>query len=241
MEDGRTRPRRWLALLLAALLGVLLPLPNWGRTAPVFTRLPEQTLILDPGHGGEDGGAVSVSGQPESGINLAIAKDADALLGFFGARVLLTRSEDVSIHDSGAGTLREKKVSDLHNRVSLINAAENATLLSIHQNASPDVRWHGAHVFYGDEVLSRPLAQTIQESIRDHLDPDNDREPQRAASSIYLMNHISCRAVLVECGFLSNPGEEKRLLDPVYQKKLAMILTAAYLTQGDTQEGESLI
>lgn len=230
-----------LALPLAALLGLLLPLPRWGGTLDAFTRLPAQTLILDPGHGGEDGGAVSASGVSESGINLAIALDADALLGFFGARVILTRAADVSIHDAGAETLREKKVSDLHNRTALINETPNATLISIHQNAAPDWRYRGAHVFYGDEVLSRPLARTIQESVRRLLDPENRREPQRAAENIYLMNHIACRAVLVECGFLSNPEEEKLLRDPAYQKKLAMILTAAYLTQGDAQEGESLI
>jgi len=240
MRDGRPS-RTILALLLAVLLALLLPLPRWGRTAETFTRLPEQTLILDPGHGGEDGGAVSASGASESGINLAIALDTDQLMGFFGVRTILTRSEDVSIHDAGARSLREKKVSDLHNRVALINGTENATLISIHQNAAPDGRYHGAHVFYGDEVLSRPLAQAVQRGIRTSLDPDNDRQPQRIAQSIYLMNHISCRAILVECGFLSNPEEERLLRDMTYQKKLAMILTAGYLTQGDTQEGESLI
>ena len=234
--------KRWApSLLLAVLLGLLLPLPRLGGTTAVFTRLPEQTLILDPGHGGEDGGAVSVSGVPESGINLSIALELDQLMGFFGVRTILTRSSDVSVHDSGARSLREKKVSDLHNRVALINGTAGATLISIHQNSAPDGRCHGAHVFYGDEVLSRPLAQGIQNNIRDVLDPENHREVQRAAESIYLMNHISCRAVLVECGFLSTPREERLLRDPVYQKRLAMILAASYLAQGDTQEGESLI
>ena len=234
--------KRWgPALLLAALLGLLLPLPRWGGTTETFTRLPGQTLILDPGHGGEDGGAVSVSGVPESGINLSIALDLDQLMGFFGVRTVLTRRSDVSIHDSAAKSLREKKVSDLHNRVALINGTPGATLISIHQNSAPDGRYRGAHVFYGDEVLSRPLAQAIQNNIRTVLDPENDREVQRAAESIYLMNHISCRAVLVECGFLSNPREERLLRDPSYQKKLAMVLAASYLAQGDTQEGESLV
>ena len=237
----RERNRAVLALLLTVLLALLLPLPRWGRTAETFTRLPDQTLILDPGHGGEDGGAVSVSGAPESRINLTIAMQTDQLMGFFGVRTVLTRTGDLSIHDTEAETLREKKVSDLHNRVALINGTENATLISIHQNSAPDERIHGAQVFFGDEILSRPLAQTIQEAIRETLDPENHRRPQQAASSIYLMNHISCRAVLVECGFLSNPEEEQRLRDPAYQKKLAMVLAAGYLTSGDTQEGESLI
>lgn len=241
MRNTGKRRGWFLGLLLAVLLGVLVPLPPWGGTAAVFTRMPEQTLILDPGHGGEDGGAVSVSGVPESGINLSIALELDQLMGFFGVRTILTRSSDVSIHDGRAKSLREKKVSDLHNRVDIINSTAGATLISIHQNSAPDGRYHGAHVFYGDEVLSRPLAQTIQSGIRDALDPENHREAQRAAESIYLMNHISCRAVLVECGFLSNPREERLLRDPAYQKKLAMVLAASYLTQGDTQEGESLV
>lgn len=240
MPEG-WKKRGWFLALLAVLSGLLIPLPHWGGTETVFTRLPEQTLILDPGHGGEDGGAVSVSGMPESGINLSIALDLDQLMGFFGVRTVLTRREDISIHDKDAKSLREKKVSDLHNRVALINGTPGATLISIHQNSAPDGRIRGAHVFYGDEVLSRPLAQAIQDGIRTALDPENDRTVQRAAESIYLMNHISCRAVLVECGFLSNPREERQLRDPVYQKKLAMLLAAAYLAQGDTQEGESLI
>lgn len=237
MRDGWKK--RALTLGLALALGLLLPLPRWGRTAAVFTRLPDQTLVLDPGHGGEDGGAVSASGEAESQINLAIALETDALLGFFGARTVLTRSEDVSIHDAGARTLREKKVSDLHNRAALVESTENATLLSIHQNASPDGRLHGAQVFFAGQ--GQPLAQALQDGIRAHLDPENRRAVQPAAGSIYLMNHVSCRAVLVECGFLTNPREALLLRNPVYQRKLALILAAGYLTWGNTQEGESLI
>lgn len=241
MGKERKRRDRWFVLLLAALLGLVIPLPRWGDTDAAFIRLPEQTLILDPGHGGEDGGAVSVSGAPESGINLAIALDLDQIMGFFGVRTVLTRREDVSIHDSSAKSLREKKISDLHNRAALINAVEHATLISIHQNAVSDGRCRGAHVFYGDEILAGPLARQIQREIRNALDPSNDREPQPAPASVYLMNHVSCRAVLVECGFLSNPREERLLRDPGYQKKLAMVLAGAYLTEGDTWKGGSLI
>lgn len=97
-------------------------------------RCPGQTVVIDAGHGGEDGGAVSLSGVPESGINLSIALKLDQILGLYGVAPVLLRSEDVSLHDSSAQTLREKKVSDLHNRVAVIEAAENATLISIHQN-----------------------------------------------------------------------------------------------------------
>lgn len=234
--------RRGLCLFAAVLAGVALLWWPWSQPAlPVFARMTQQTLIIDPGHGGEDGGAVSAEGQLESQINLAIALELDQLMGFYGAPTVLTRETDVSIHDPEAATLREKKVSDLHNRVALINGVENATLISIHQNASPDPSHRGIQVFYGEEALSLPLARQVQETLTQVMDPEKKREPQHIASSVYLMNHISCRAILVECGFLSNPEEAHLLQEQAYQRKLAMSLAACYLTGGDTQEGESFV
>lgn len=230
------------SILLAALAMVLaVQMFRTEETTPVFARLPRQTMVIDPGHGGEDGGAVSVSGQKESQVNLAIALQLDQLMGFYGVQTVLTRSEDISIHDASASTLREKKVSDIHNRVNLVNGLENATLISIHQNSYPGTSCQGTQVFYGDETLSLPLARKIQETVRVCLDPDNARTPQHIPSSVYLMNHISCRAVLVECGFLSNPEEDLLLQEEAYQMKLAMVLAASYIQCGDTQEGEGLI
>lgn len=235
------RVRLGLILLAALAVVYVVQQVHPGETVPVFARMPEQVLIIDPGHGGEDGGAVSVFGQKESDLNLAIALQLDQLMGFYGVQTLLTRTEDVSIHDPTAVTIREKKVSDIHNRTALVNQAEQATLVSIHQNAYPDPKYHGTQVFYGKQTLSRPLAQGIQELVRQTLDPSNERSPQQVPDGVYLMNHISCRAVLVECGFLSNPEEDVRLRDESYQRKLAMVLGAGYLQFGDTQEGESLI
>jgi len=232
-----------LGLILLAALAAVYVIQQFssGQTALVFSRMSEQVLIIDPGHGGEDGGAVSVSGQKESDLNLAIALDLDQLMGFYGVQTLMTREDDRSIHDPKAETLREKKVSDLHNRVELVNRVEQATLISIHQNSYPDAQYHGTQVFYGEDTLSPPLAQGIQDLVGETLDPSNHRIPQRVPDSVYLMNHISCRAVLVECGFLTNPEEDRMLQDESYQRKLAMVLGAAYLQFGDTQEGESLI
>lgn len=217
-----------LALCLCFL--VIAALVSQKRAAPVFARLPEATLIIDPGHGGEDGGAVSITGVPESGVNLAIALELDRLMGFYGVRTLLTRTEDVSIHDETAKSLREKKVSDLHNRAALINGTENATLISIHQNAGPTSRLHGAQVFYAGGASSLSLAETTQRNLRRYLDRDNTRVPQVVPSDVYLMNHIRCRAILVECGFVSNPEEDARLQTADYRKKLAILLGASYLT-----------
>jgi len=192
-------------------------------------RCPEQTLILDAGHGGEDGGAVSLSGVPESGINLAIVLRMEQLLGLYGVAPVLLRSEDQSLHDSSAQTLREKKVSDLHNRVSAIESYDNATLISIHQNTFPQSRYHGAQVFYANEALSLPFAQLTQDILRESLDPENSRQPKPIPDTVYLMNHITCRAILVECGFLSNPEEDLLLQSDAYQLKLASALTASWL------------
>ncbi len=242
MKQYAIRRIRLGSILLVALVLVLLVQFVWrDETTSAFARLPEQTLVIDPGHGGEDGGAVSVSGQKESDVNLAIALQLDQLMGFYGVHTLLTRETDVSIHDQSAATLREKKVSDLHNRAAMIQAVQNATLISIHQNSYPSQKYHGAQVFYADETLSLPLARQVQETFRAALDPENTRAAKPIASSVYLMNHISCRAILVECGFLSNPEEDRLLQEQAYQRKLAMVMAASYINCGDTQEGESLI
>ena len=209
------------------------------RESSVTTMYPsqfyEQLLILDAGHGGEDGGAVSLSGALESNINLAVVKRMDGVLGLFGVRTLLLREEDISLHDSNAQTLRQKKHSDLHNRVSMVEAQQNCALISIHQNSYPDGRYSGAQTFYAPTDGSRILAQTMQETLRSALDPKNNRLEKQIPDTIYLMNHVTCPAVLVECGFLTNPHEEQLLCSGGYQTKLAAVLAGGYL-RSITQE-----
>lgn len=203
-------------------------------------RFSGETVVIDAGHGGEDGGAVSVSGAVESQINLAIALRLDQVLGLFGVTTVLLRDSDVSLHDADAQTLRQKKVSDLQNRVAAIEALEDPVVISIHQNTYSSSQYHGAQVFYANGDLSLPLAQITQETLRQTLDPDNQRQPAAVPESVYLMNHISCRAVLVECGFLSNPQEDKLLQTPGYQTKLAAALAGAYLNYQQTNaKGET--
>lgn len=195
---------------------------------------PGYTLILDAGHGGEDGGALSLSGTKESTINLAVTRRLELLMPLFGVEGIMLRQEDISLHSEGAKTLREKKVSDLKNRVAAIQAQENAWLISIHQNMFSDPRYSGAQVFYAPTQGSQALAETMQETLRSALDPGNDRVSKPIANTIYLMNHINCPAVLVECGFLSNPKEEHLLTAPGYQTKLAVALTGGFLTHQAT-------
>lgn len=187
-------------------------------------------VILDAGHGGEDGGAVSVTGVPESRINLEIVLRLRDALALYGVSPVVLREEDISLHDPEASTLREKKRSDLKNRVRAVEAVEGGTLLSIHQNSYPGNQYRGAQVFYAPTGWSRKLAELLQTALREELQPDNDRKAKPIPESVYLMNHVSCPAVLVECGFLTNPEEEARLRDGGYQKKLAAVLAGAWLT-----------
>lgn len=217
------------AALLLVLCVHLLARQGGAETTFSAARGGEGTLVIDAGHGGEDGGAVSITGVPESNLNLAVALKLDRLLGLYGVPTKLLRERDISLHDSGSETLRQKKVSDIHNRVATIEATPNATLISIHQNTFSSAKYHGAQVFYANGALSLPLATLTQESLKQVLNPSNGRVPAKIPDSVYLMNHITCPAILVECGFLSNPEEEVRLRTSAYQSKIALALAGAYL------------
>lgn len=213
-----------LALTLSHLNSLMEPAMEPGAVRQ--TRL----LALDAGHGGEDGGAVSLTGVPESQINLAIVLKLRDVLGLYGVDPVLLREEDVSLHDGDAKTLREKKRSDLKNRAAAVEEMEGATLLSIHQNTYPGSRCQGAHVFYAPTEGSKALAEHFQNSIRSALQPDNERAVKQIPSTVYIMNHVTCPAVLIECGFLTDRSEEALLRDEDYQRKLAAVIAAAWLT-----------
>ena len=199
----------------------------WGRQVrEIFcsTDVWQPRLLLDAGHGGEDGGAVSISGQKESEINLAITRQLDQVLAFLGEPALMLRDADVSLHEGGAETLREKKVSDLKHRVRLAGQYPGAVLVSIHQNSYPEPQYRGTQVFYAPTGGSQQLAQRLQRAVVAYIQPENTREEKNIPDSVYLMNHIRNTAVLIECGFLTNPEEEKLLQQEEYQRKLALVL-----------------
>jgi len=219
-----------LGLFSASLLaGSLMEDGGEGRAVPVSATGKGYTLVLDAGHGGEDGGAQSAAGDKESDINLGIVLRLDQLMGLCGVPAVLTRDGDHAIYDPEAQSLREKKVSDLHNRVKLIQSQENPILLSVHQNSYPDPRYSGAQVFYGGGEDSRLWGEYTQEVLRLSLDADNDRKAKKIPETVYLMNHITCPAVLVECGFMSNGAEASLLLTSGYQTKVAAALAGACL------------
>lgn len=227
-----------LSLLALGLLG-LLGYFTLTRSAPTSAAVaPRTVVVIDAGHGGEDGGAVAPDGTEEADINLAVAQRLDVLLRFLGRDTLLLRDSDISLHDPSAATIREKKVSDIHNRVDTINAQADPVLISIHQNFFPSSKYHGAQVFYGGNPQSQPWAETTRANLRGCLDPENQREAKPIDRNIYLMNHISCPALLIECGFLSNPEERCLLKDGSYQTALAVTIAGSYI-QSTQKEGET--
>lgn len=192
------------------------------ETAPIEGRT---CIVVDAGHGGIDGGATSCTGVLESGLNLQIALRLNDLLRFLGYETKMVRTTDTSIHTQG-NTIAAQKVSDLKERVALVNGTENAVLISIHQNTYPDGRYSGAQVFYADDTVSHTLADHLQSAFRQTLNPGSKRQ-SKVSDGIYLMQNIDRPGVLIECGFLSNSTEEALLRDGDYQKKLSSVIASS--------------
>lgn len=186
------------------------------------TNLRISTVIVDAGHGGADGGAVALDGSAEKVINLQISQKLASLLRLYGFNVIMTREDDDSIHDESAETLRQKKVSDIHNREKIINENPDAIFISIHQNKFDDSSVHGTQVFYSkNNPLSLVLAQNIQNTVAQNLQKDNYRKIKQSGTEIYLLYHSQIPSVMVECGFVSNYEDLQNLKNEEYQKKIA--------------------
>lgn len=192
------------------------------------------TFILDAGHGGVDGGATSCTGRLESGYNLEIAVRLNDFLQFLGHQTSMIRTSDISVYSEGA-TIAAKKRSDLKERVRIVNSTSNAILLSIHQNHFPDSRYSGAVVLYAPTQGSHTMALALQQALADTLNPGNKRQIKQA-DGVYIMQHIQCPGILIECGFLSNPYEEANLRNPAYQKKLISVIGCTVCTHLPAQE-----
>ena len=222
------------ALLLGAAFLFFYPVIGRSLAASADVQLSAPPrIVIDAGHGGEDGGAASISGCLESGINLDIALRLRDLLAFSGMEPLMIRATDTAVYSGDCATITQKKVSDLKNRVKTVNEAGAALLVSIHQNYFEQSKYRGAQVFFGKASGSRELAELLQEALCTSVDPSNHRKI-KPAQSVYLMEHAECTAALVECGFLSNPDEDRLLQTEAYQKKLAAAICGAltqYLSQ----------
>lgn len=190
----------------------------------------DKKVIVDAGHGGEDGGAIGIDGTVEKNINLDIALKLRNILKFYGFDVIMTRTDDVMTCNDNLKTLRERKVSDIHNRFALIEENPDAVFVSIHQNKFSDTSQHGTQVFYsGYNEKSKKLAEYIQDSVKNNLQPQNSRVVKKSGSGIYLLYHAKTPAVLVECGFVSNSDEVKQLNNEEYRMKIALLIADGIL------------
>lgn len=183
------------------------------------------TVIVDAGHGGEDGGAVAIDGTNEKDYNLEIALKLSEILKLHGYNVIMTRTEDIMTCDVDLNTLRERKISDIHNRLKLTTQYPNAVFVSIHQNKFSDSAQKGTQVFYSkNNSESQILAQSIQDIIKLNLQPENNRAVKKSGTSIYLLYNSQIPSVLVECGFLSNYDDLQKLKSDEYKTQLAMLI-----------------
>lgn len=180
-----------------------------------------KTIILDAGHGGEDQGAESKNGTTEAKTNLAITLKVQKLLEQSGCNVILTRSDDKAIYDVDAKTLRQKKSSDIKNRVKIGNESSADIFVSIHLNKIPQNQYYGWQTFYknGNEQ-GKKLAASIQNSLNQAIEKENKRVPLKI-DNVYIIKNVEIPTSIVECGFLSNEEEEKQLMNEEYQDKLA--------------------
>lgn len=179
-------------------------------------------VVLDAGHGGEDGGASSADGILEKDINLAIALQLEEYLKLHHFDVIMIRDGDYSVGDQSLSTVSERKRSDTKRRLQAIEEAGECIFISIHQNHFSESKYDGAQVFYsGNREESAILAEAIRKNIVGALQPENHRENKKAESNIYLLDRCHVPAVLVECGFLSNPAEAAKLNQKAYQKDMA--------------------
>lgn len=216
-------------IILSAML-YLTFMANFSAAEASSMPITQKTVIVDAGHGGDDGGAIGIDGTVEKDINLDIALKLEKILKFYGFNVIMTRTQDVMTCDDGLDSLRKRKISDIHNRFELMRKNPDAIFISVHQNKFEDSSQHGTQVFYsGNDERSKELAEAIQTSVTLTLQRKNDRVVKKSGSGIYLLYHAKIPAVLVECGFISNPDEVKKLKDESYRMKLAILIADGLL------------
>lgn len=181
-----------------------------------------QCILIDPGHGGFDGGAVAPDGTIEKDINLHISLKLAEMLKFAGYEVIMTRETDTGTDKTDSSVISDRKKSDLKERLNLINEHKNAIFVSIHLNKFTTSSANGAQVFYSpNHEDSALLGQSIQSSIVQLMQADNTRTIKKGNKSTYLLYHAEIPSVIVECGFLSNPKELDLLKNETYQSQMA--------------------
>ena len=224
--------KKALFILFSVFLVISILFLNETKIASVSQLIENKypVIIIDAGHGGEDGGAIGADGTNEKDINLEISLKLNDILTVMGYKTRMVRTTDISIHNENSITLREKKVSDIRNRAAIMEEYENCFYVSIHQNKYEDSRIWGAQTFYSpNDKASKALAQFIQTSIATELQPDNKRLIKESGTSIYVLYNATKPAVMVECGFISNPNELSQLKTEEYQSEMAFSIMSGII------------
>ena len=215
----------YMLVVMLFLLGTIMGSRSIETIAEKIPMERLHRIVIDPGHGGEDGGAVSCTGKNESNFNLQISLRLNDLFHLLGYETVMIRTTDVSVYTSG-DTIAQRKVSDLKQRVRIVQRTSDAVLVSIHQNTFPEGKYSVAQVFYAASPGSKELSARIQADLVASLNPGSSRK-EKKGEGIYLLEKITAPGVLVECGFLSNWQEEAKLSTPDYQKKLCCVISAS--------------
>lgn len=225
-------------VIIAIILGLIFLLLFVVLKLNVYAmeEVPSQKIcvLIDPGHGAADGGAVSDTGVIEKDINLAISKYLKEYLETSGFEVKMTRYDDNILGDQTLPTQRERYLSDMHARLEMYNDKHVDYVISIHQNKFEKTQYKGTQIFYSsNNKKSRTLAENLRKAITSFLQPDNSREIVEAGSNIYLLNNCNNPCVLIECGFLSNPEETELLTTEEYQRQMAFSIYCGLLGKSE--------
>lgn len=219
--------KKALMVLLVIAAAVLLKFGLLGYSKSVFGTEKSITIIIDAGHGEPDGGAVGSGGTLEKDINLKIALKTAEVLEGKGIRVIMTRTGDSALYENEDASIREKKREDMNNRMSVMKNSGADAFISIHMNSFASRKASGLHVFYAENHSDiRPLAENIQKRISD-ITGAAAHTVRTADKSLFLMKNPPIPAILIECGFISNPEEEKKLNDEDYQSRIAWAVAEA--------------
>ena len=226
-------PLKKISLVLSAVsfvlvVAVCISLTVDGINQSLFKNKDDFCVVIDAGHGGFDGGAVAEDGTLEKNVNLQIALKLDEACRILGFDTYMVRETDCSTEDKGE--TKNKKRSDLNNRLKIMKERENCIFISIHQNKYTTAQPNGTQVFYSPKISgSDLLAKSVQESVKTLVQKDNERVVKPGTSSTFLLYHAVRPAVIVECGFLSNPKDLKNLKDGNYQQSLAFAIALGVL------------
>lgn len=238
MDMYKTAVLTLFALVLAVLVVTFLPIAlgkeDFLETSAIV--YSKKCVIIDAGHGGFDGGAVAADGTLEKDINLIIAQKTAAILRSAGYEVILTREGDNGLEGADDNTIRQKKIADMRARLKIIEDNPQGIFVSVHLNKYTSQSPKGAQVFYSPKAEgSEALAESIQSSVIALLQKENHRKIKKAGSDTMLLYRSNIPAVIVECGFLSNPQELSMLKDEEYQSEMAFAISAGIINYSESE------